>query len=172
MANLASIACFAAFHPACLRINWCHFCSLSSTSSSMITLPRSFPKTCLQQASKCFSTNLKYCLLIPPGKGLLNPWILTVRKSQQDCMVKSAIIELMIHVAPDSLWREAEPCLMPVMSAQLDLILWAYTTHHYRCESDVVWGNGGEAVHLTKAVMPRLVFSFDMLHVDCVWAKQ
>jgi hypothetical protein len=52
---------------------------------------------------KPFSAKPEYYLLIPPGKGLLRPWILAVRKSHDDIAVESAVIELAVIHAPCSL---------------------------------------------------------------------
>lgn len=61
---------------------------------------------------KLFSANLEYHLLVPPGEGVLDPWILADRKSQDDCLVKRAIVEMVVLEIPDAFGGKGEPCLI------------------------------------------------------------
>ena len=108
--------------------------------------------------------NLEYYVLIPPGEGVLDPWILVVPQSPHDRLVKRAIVDIVVIEVPHAFGGQAEPCL--IMSVETVLIRRGSVTHHYRCICNILWGNGYNPIHFTKAVVPGLLVAFDMLCVN------
>jgi hypothetical protein len=113
---------------------------------------------------KLSPTNSENYVLIPPGEGVLDPWILMVPQSPHDHLVKCAIVDIVVIEVPHAFGGQAEPCL--IMSAESVLMLWVSVTHHYHCICDVLRGDGHQIVHFTEAVVAGLVIVFDMLRFD------